>query len=108
MGLASFWLPAPACHRRSRCSAVQAERLIGAKLTTSAPKPATDGEGASKVSTKGIILSSVFTGQGGFLLGNVVSCIAAILFAFILGAFCRELYSDPAIAGNRHHPIGHQ
>ena len=57
---------------------------------------------------KGIILLSVLTGQGGFLLGNVVSCIAAILFAFILGAFCRELYSDPAIAGNRHHPIGHQ
>jgi hypothetical protein len=40
MGPASFWLPAPACHRRSRCSAVQAKRLIGAKLMTSARKPA--------------------------------------------------------------------
>jgi len=66
MGLASFWLPAPACHRRSRCSAVQAERLIGAKLTTSAPKPATNGEGAFKVIYKRDHFVESVDGTGGF------------------------------------------
>jgi hypothetical protein len=39
-------------------------------------------EGTFQLSTKGIILSSMVTEEG-FLPGNVVSCIAAILLAFL-------------------------